>query len=245
MCRRAVGIPASQGRGGAPRDDHVVYRRPDLWMAGQCRRERRAGGGVSTLAVVADADAALLDALRTGDERAFATLVGRYQSRLLRVAESMLPSRAVAEEVVQDTWMGVVRGVDRFEGRSTVKTWLFHILINRARTAGAREVRMIPLGDDVLAGRFEASGAWSQPPEPWAEAVDSRLLAEDLARRVRDCLCCLPEAQRQVLVLCDIEGIDGAEVCDLLGVSPGNQRVLLHRARTRLRGLLANEIGGG
>ncbi len=194
---------------------------------------------------MADADATLLDALRAGDEVAFAALVGRYHTRLLRFAESLVPTRAVAEEVVQDTWLGVFRGVHRFEGRSTVKTWLFRILINRARTAGAREMRTVPLDDDVLEGRFADSGAWSQPPEPWADAVDARVMADKLAGRVRDCLPELPDAQRQVLVLRDIEGVDGADVCDLLGVSPGNQRVLLHRARSRLRALLATEMGGG
>jgi RNA polymerase sigma-70 factor (ECF subfamily) len=193
---------------------------------------------------VADADTALLDDLRAGDEAAFATLVRRYHPRLLRFAETLVPSRAVAEEVVQDTWLGVVRGVHRFEGRSSVKTWLFRILINRARSAGAREVRTVPVGDDVLEGRFAASGAWSEPPEPWADAVDARVVADVLAGRVRECLPRLPDGQRQVLVLRDIEGIDGDEVCDLLGVSPGNQRVLLHRARTRLRALLATEMGG-
>ncbi len=111
---------------------------------------------------MADADAALLDALRAGDEAAFATLVTRYHMRLLRFAESLVPSRAVAEEVVQDTWLGVVRGVHRFEGRSSVKTWLFRILINRARSAGVHEPRTVPLDDDALEGRFAASGAWSR-----------------------------------------------------------------------------------
>jgi RNA polymerase sigma-70 factor (ECF subfamily) len=193
---------------------------------------------------VADADATLLDDLRSGDEAAFATLVGRYHPRLLRFAESLLPSRAVAEEVVQDTWLGVVRGIHRFEARSTVKTWLFRILINRARSAGAHEVRTLPLDDDVLDGRFAASGAWSEPPELWSDAVDARVVADKLAGRVRECLPRLPDAQRQVLMLRDIEGLDGEEVCDVLGLSPGNQRVLLHRARTRLRAMLAVEMGG-
>jgi RNA polymerase sigma-70 factor (ECF subfamily) len=193
---------------------------------------------------VGDADAALLDDLRAGDEAAFAMLVGRYHPRLLRFAETLVPSRAVAEEVVQDTWLGVVRGIHGFEGRSSVKTWLFRILINRARSAGAHEVRTVPLDDDVLDGRFAASGAWRQPPEPWADAVDARVVADKLAGRVRECLPRLPDAQRQVLVLRDIEGVGGDDVCDLLGLSPGNQRVLLHRARTRLRALLATEMGG-
>lgn len=193
---------------------------------------------------MADPDAPLLDALRAGDEAAFASLVSRYHTRLLRFAESFVANRAVAEEVVQDTWLGVVRGIDRFEGRSSVKTWLFHILANRARSAGVVEARAALLGDDVLEGCFDASGAWERPPEPWAEAVDERLVAESLAERARECLPRLPPAQRQVLLLRDVEGVDAAEVCDLLGVSPGNQRVLLHRARTRLRSLLASEMGG-
>lgn len=196
--------------------------------------------------LVTDPDATLLDALRAGDEAAFATLVSRYHTRMVRFAESLVPSRAVAEEVVQDTWLGVVRGIDRFEGRSSVKTWLYRILINRARTAGGRERRSTPLGDDdVLAGRFEASGHWAEPPEPWTDAIDARLVADDLALRVKACLPQLPDAQRQVLTLRDIEGIDAADVCELLGVSAGNQRVLLHRARSRVRSILDDEMGGG
>jgi len=197
-----------------------------------------------TLGEVADPDAALLDALRAGDEHAFASLVTRYHMRLLRFAESLVPSRAVAEEVVQDTWLGVVRGIHRFEGRSSVKTWLFGILTNRARSAGAREARTVSLGEDTLEGRFDSSGAWDPPPEPWSDTVDARVVAEKLAGRVRECLPHLPAAQRQVLVLRDIEGIDAGEVCDLLGVSPGNQRVLLHRARARLRSLLDTQMEG-
>jgi RNA polymerase sigma-70 factor (ECF subfamily) len=193
---------------------------------------------------VPDPDAALLDALRAGDEDAFVALVSRYQMRLLRFAESLVASRAVAEEVVQDTWLGVVRGVDRFEGRSSVRTWLFRILTNRARSAGAREARTVSLGDDALEGRFDSAGAWQPPPEPWSDTVDARVVAERLAGRVRECLPALPDGQRQVLLLRDIEGIDAAEVCDVLGVTPGNQRVLLHRARARLRSLLETEMQG-
>ena len=190
-----------------------------------------------------DPDATLLDALRAGDDAAFASLVSKYHTRLLRFAESMVPSRAVAEEVVQETWLGVVRGIDRFEGRSSVKTWLFHILANRARTAGAREARSLPLGDP-LEGRFTAAGEWSRPPEPWSDAVDARVVADKLASRVKQGLPDLPLGQRQVLVLRDIEGLEAAEVCSMLGLSAGNQRVLLHRARAHVRGLLEAELGG-
>jgi RNA polymerase sigma-70 factor (ECF subfamily) len=193
---------------------------------------------------VADPDAALLEPLRAGDEAAFATLVSRYHVRLVRLAESMVSSRAVAEEVVQDTWLGVVRGVHRFEGRSTVKTWLFRILANRARSSGAREARTPALGDDVLAGRFDSSGAWDRPPEPWTDTVDRRLTAEQLAGRIRDCLPELPTGQRQVVLLRDIEEVDTDDVCEMLGISLGNQRVLLHRGRARLRSLLERELEG-
>lgn len=192
---------------------------------------------------MADPDAALLVALRAGDEVAFTALVTLYHARLLRFAESLVGSRAVAEEVVQDTWLGVVRGIDRFEGRSTVKTWLFHILANRARTTSAREARSVPLGDDdPLDGRFGRFGHWSDPPAAWTDAADARIDAGALASLVRDALPKLPPAQRQVLVLRDVEGLDAAEVCDLLHLSPENQRVLLHRGRARVRALLEPEV---
>jgi RNA polymerase sigma-70 factor (ECF subfamily) len=194
---------------------------------------------------VTDSDEALLEGLRAGDEAAFSALVSRYQPRLLRVAESLVSNRAVAEEVVQDTWIGVVRGVHRFEGRSSVKTWMFRILVNRARSAGGREVRSLPVDDDdVLEGRFAPSGAWSDPPEPWSDAVDDRIVAEKLAVRVKQCLPRLSAAQRQVVTLRDIEGVGADEVCDLLQISAGNQRVLLHRAHARLRDLLDAEMKG-
>jgi len=191
-----------------------------------------------------DPDAMLLDALRAGDEAAFRTLVSRYHTRLIRFAESMVPSRAVAEEVVQDTWIGVVKGVDRFEGRSTVKTWLFRILANRARTTSAREGRTVPVGDDrELESRFDAAGHWNEPPLPWSDGVDDRIVAGELAARVKGLLPSVPEAQRQVVVLRDLEGLDAAEVCALLDISDANQRVLLHRGRSRLRSLLESEMG--
>src|SRR5215213_4431354 len=189
--------------------------------------------GVPWLPVADDRE--LVERLQAGDETAFVELVRTYQTRLQRLAESVVSSRSVAEEVVQDTWLAVVRGVERFEGRSTLKTWLFHILLNRARSAAGREHRAPPLADDDLGERFDSNGAWANPPVPWADAVEDRLIAQRLASRVRDILPELPEAQRQVLLLRDFEGISASEVCDLLGVSDGNQRVLLHRARVHLR----------
>lgn len=187
----------------------------------------------------------LVARLRTGDEAAFAALVREYHPRLVRLAESVVGSRAVADEVAQDTWLAVVRGVDRFEGRSSFKTWLFHILLNRARTAAGKERRVDPLPADDVPGadRFDATGVWSSPPVRWSDEVDDRLTAEQLAGRLRPLITALPEAQRQVLILRDVEGLPAADVAALVGVTDGNQRVLLHRARARLREQLEAELG--
>lgn len=191
-----------------------------------------------------DDDADLLDRLRAGDESAFAALVQRHQPRMLRLATATVGSRAVAEEVVQDTWLAVVRGVVRFEGRSSLKTWLFSILLNRARSAGDREQRAGTLDPErSVEERFDKAGAWAEPPEPWADRADDRLVAERLARRLQELLPELPEAQRQVVLLRDVEGLASDEVAALVGVTDGHQRVLLHRGRTRLRQLLASEVG--
>jgi RNA polymerase sigma-70 factor (ECF subfamily) len=191
---------------------------------------------------VADDDA-LVSGLRAGDEAAFVTLVRQYQPAMLRLAEATVGSRAVAQEVTQDTWLAVMRGVDRFEGRSSLKTWLFRILLNRARSALDREQRA-GRPDDIDDERFDANGAWATPPEPWADRVDDQLIATQLAERVHSFLRELPDAQRQVVVLRDVEGLPPAEVAELLGVTDGNQRVLLHRGRARLRHLLASEVIG-
>jgi RNA polymerase sigma-70 factor, ECF subfamily len=188
-------------------------------------------------------DVELVDRLRAGDESAFVTLVGLYQPRMLRLAEATVGSRAVAEEVTQDTWLAVLRGVERFEGRSSLKTWLFHILLNRARSAASREQRAGRPDEGVVEDRFDKSGAWAMPPEPWADRVDDRLAAEHLAARIQQLLPELPDSQRQVLVLRDVEGLSPGEVASLVGVSDGNQRVLLHRGRARLRQLLAADMG--
>jgi RNA polymerase sigma-70 factor (ECF subfamily) len=191
-----------------------------------------------------DEDGVLVERLRGGDEDAFVELVGRYQPQLLRLAEATVGRSAVAQEVTQDTWLAVVRGVDRFEGRSSFKTWLYRILLNRARSAQYREHRAGNPAGTVDDERFDANGAWSDPPEPWADRVEDRLVATELAHRVHDLLLQIPEAQRQVVVLRDVEGLAPADVTALLGVTDGNQRVLLHRGRARLRHLLAQEVVG-
>ena len=190
-----------------------------------------------------DDDVELVERLRAGDESAFVALVSLYQPRMLRLAEATVGSRAVAEEVTQDTWLAVVRGVERFEGRSSLKTWLFRILLNRARSAAGREQRAGRPDEGVVEDRFDKSGAWATPPEPWADQIDDRLLAEHLATRVQQLLPDLPDTQRRVVVLRDLEGLPPGEVAGMIGVSDGNQRVLLHRGRARLRQLLAADMG--
>jgi RNA polymerase sigma-70 factor (ECF subfamily) len=195
---------------------------------------------------VAESDGDLVARLRAGDEGAFVLLVERYHTPLLRLATTMVPSRAVAEEVVQDTWLGVLRGLDGFEGRSSLKTWLYRILLNRARSAGAREQRAgTPLREEptVEPSRFGPGGAWSTPPTPWVDESDDRLDAQRLAAVVHAHLDELPDGQRQVVVLRDVDGLDGSDVCSLLGISDGNQRVLLHRGRARLRAIVERELG--
>ena len=195
-----------------------------------------------------DADASLLRRLRDGDERAFVALVERYHSSMLRVALAYVPSPAVAEEVVQDTWLAVLRGLTRFEERSSLRTWLFTILVNRARTTGAREARSVPLaeaGPAVDASRFGPSGAWAAPPEHWIEEAESRIDAAKMAELLRAGLDGLPARQREVVLLRDVEGLSGAEVCEALAISEANQRVLLHRGRSKLRQVLESELGGG
>lgn len=189
-----------------------------------------------------DDEADLVERLRAGDEAAFVALIERYQARMIRLAEMTVGSRSVAEEVTQDTWLAVVRGVERFEGRSSLKTWLFHILLNRARSTLGRELRAGQPAHSVDE-RFDRFGAWVSPPEPWADRVDDRIVAERLAERVQQLLPQLPASQRQVVVLRDLEGLSADDVVALVGVSDGNQRVLLHRGRAQLRQLLSAEMG--
>jgi RNA polymerase sigma-70 factor (ECF subfamily) len=190
-------------------------------------------------------DSDLLLRLRAGDERAFAVLVDRYHEPMLRLATSFVPSRAIAEEVVQDTWLAALRGLAAFEGRSSLKTWLFRILVNRARSTGSKEQRSVPVADPQPAvdpARFGGDGGWADPPEHWIEAAERRMEAGKLADRVRAWIDELPARQREVVLLRDVEGMSSDEVCTVLALTEGNQRVLLHRGRGRLRQLLEDEF---
>jgi RNA polymerase sigma-70 factor (ECF subfamily) len=191
-----------------------------------------------------EADVDLLSRLQNGDEDAFVMLIDRYQPAMLRLARSVVPSHAVAEEAVQDSWMGVVRGIHRFEGRSSLKTWLFRIVVNRARSAGSREQPTASLDalHTVDPARFDAGGAWTEPVEPWTDRSDDRLDAAAWAPILSAALDDLPPRQRQAVLLRDVEGLSSEEACAVLGISDGNQRILLHRGRARLRGILETRM---
>ena len=183
--------------------------------------------------------------LRDGDEDAFVMLVARYHQPMLRLARTMVSSKAVAEEIVQDTWMGVVRGIDQFEGRSSFKTWLYRILINRARSAGAKEhlTTSIESLHSVDPTRFDAQGHWADPLDRWRDDTESRLDAATLVPILESALEDLAPRQRQVVMLRDVEGLSNDEVCGALGITSGNQRILLHRGRARLREILDSKVG--
>jgi RNA polymerase sigma-70 factor, ECF subfamily len=190
-----------------------------------------------------ETDSELVDRLRRGDEHAFVSLVHRYQMPMLRLARSMVKNQAVAEEAVQDTWMGVVRGIDRFEGRSSLKTWLFRIFVNRVRSANATEESRTPLrAPSVDPAFFDALGQWAEPVAPWDEDVENRVVASSVVPALRRALDRLPSRQREVVLLRDVEGLSSEETCNVLGLKAGNQRILLHRGRAGLRTMLAAQM---
>jgi RNA polymerase sigma-70 factor (ECF subfamily) len=193
-----------------------------------------------------DPDSELVDRLRVGDEDAFVALAGKYRTVMLSVALGYAPSRAVAEEVVQDAWVGVLRGIGNFEHRSTFRTWLIRIVINRAVSAAARERRSVPVNDMepvINASRFNSAGTWEVPPEPWADQVEDRLTAAKMATRILAAIDELPSRQKEVVTLRDVQGMSSAEVCRALDISQANQRVLLHRGRSWLRQVIESEFG--
>jgi RNA polymerase sigma-70 factor (ECF subfamily) len=187
----------------------------------------------------------LLASLRARDEEAFVELVERHTPAMLRVARLYVRTEAVAEEVVQETWIAVLGGIDGFAGRSTLRTWIFAMLANVARHRGAREARSMPLaGADLAAeGAFfppghRWAGMWSTVVGDWSSVPHEQLLGAEARGRLREALEALPARYAVVFVLRDVEGWSGEEVCSLLGVSAANQRVLLHRARLRIRAAL-------
>jgi RNA polymerase sigma-70 factor, ECF subfamily len=198
-----------------------------------------------------ETDETVLARLLAGDEQAFSDLVATHQGSLLRLARTFVSDRGAAEEVVQETWLGVLKGLRTFEGRASLKTWIFRILVNRARTRGARDGRTLPFsaleeegdGGANLMDRFSAEGRWTHPPSLWPEENPEALL---LRTETQSCLlgavAGLPPAQRAVVTLRDVEGLEAADVCNILAISETNQRVLLHRARTKVRATLAHHL---
>jgi RNA polymerase sigma-70 factor, ECF subfamily len=211
--------------------------------------EAATDSGATPVAVLDDL--IVIEALRRGDEAAFARLVDQYHASLRRVARLHISDRAVADEVVQDTWLGVIQGIWAFEGRSSLKTWIFRILINRAKTRAVREGRTVPFarfdGDvdvaeaAVAPDRFRPAdhptepGHWTHPPQDLGASPEHRLLAREAREQLQHAIEALPEHQRLVLVLRDVEGRSTEEVCNVLGVQETNVRVLLHRARAKVR----------
>jgi RNA polymerase sigma-70 factor, ECF subfamily len=207
---------------------------------------------------VQGADAGLAAALCRGDKDAFAGLVDRHSSAMVRVAMAYVPSRAAAEEVVQETWIAVMRGIDRFEGRASLKTWIFRILTNVAMRAGARERRSIPFSSlaeaedtpepSVDPDRFLPAdhalfpGHWAIMPTRWPTPEEG-LLAGETREVIAKAIADLPVAQRTVIALRDVEGWSSEEVCEALEISAGNQRILLHRARSRVRTAIEDYYG--
>lgn len=194
----------------------------------------------------------LIRALRQGDEAAFETLIERYHNALVRLAQMYVPDRAAAEEVTQETWLGVLQGIDRFEGRSSLKTWIFRILTNTAKTRGQRESRSLPFSafEDSSAeaepavdpARFRPEGErWARhwrpeaEPHPWDERPEAYVEVQEVQTRLQAAIAALPPQQREVITLRDVEGWPADEVCNVLEISETNQRVLLHRARAKVR----------
>lgn len=193
----------------------------------------------------------LVERLLAGDEATFAQLVATYHGSLLRLALTFVSNHSAAEEVVQETWLGVVKGLRSFERRASLKTWIFRILVNRARTRGARDGRIVAFSAleesdadaSAIADRFTAEGRWMQPPSPWhVRNPEDLLLERETVECLQDAIANLPPSQRAVLTMRDIDGIETQEVCNILAISETNQRVLLHRARTRVRAALENHL---
>lgn len=215
-------------------------------------------------AEILENDALLLEQLRNGDEEAFVSLLQRYHTPMLRLAMISLPDRSLAEEVVQETWLGVLQGLKKFEGRSSLKTWIFRILFNTVKTRMQREGRSVPFsslstpagessetegdpewflppGSPMVPGR----GLWISLPQNWNDLPEERLLSQETRICIETAIHALPPPQRQVIILRDIVGWTAQEVCDFLSVTEGNQRVLLHRARSHVRRAVEDYLDGG
>ena len=198
--------------------------------------------------VASSADAATIEQLLAGDEVTFMMLVHRHQPAMLRLAEMYVSSRAVAEEVVQETWIGILKGLPTFEGRSSLRTWMYRIVTNVAKTRGVREGRSVPFSaladgtddDPVDASWFQGAndpfpGGWRTFPDDWRGIPEERLLGRETLDHITRALDSMPAAQAEVVRLRDVQGWSSDEVCNALDLTETNQRVLLHRGRSRIR----------
>jgi RNA polymerase sigma-70 factor (ECF subfamily) len=217
-----------------------------------------ASTAVSKKIALSQDDERLLAQLRQGNERAFDELVARHHGALIRTALGYVSDREMAEEVVQDTWMAVIEGLDRFEGRSSLRTWIFGILIHKAKDRGVREKRHTtfsayePFDDDqdeaVDPARFHRSGEWvghwALPPQPWDERTPEALLASEQAvNAMKRAIEALPATLKDVLILRDVEGVEVREICEILKITETNLYVRLHRARERVRQAVEAALG--
>ena len=192
-------------------------------------------------------ESTLIDALRRGDEAAFRGFVMKHHAGLVRVARGYVGSNAVAEEVAQDTWLAAITGLPSFEGRSSIKTWLYRIVINKAQTRGQREARFVPIDFTVGVDEYPSTQThhqtgnrqtrfhWRTPPNDWGGLPESIVESAETRQLIEQAMTELPSAQRMVMTMRDLDGLTSSEVCELLGISEANQRVLLHRARGRVR----------
>ena len=215
------------------------------------------GTGVEEHSVPPPQETDLLMRLRAGDERAFEVLVERHHAVMLAVARTYVRTRAAAEEVVQDAWLGVLKGLDRFEGRSSLRTWIVSIVVNIARTRAVRDARTVPFSSlesasgpaavspDRFRGPADAfPGHWNRYPRDWRSLPEEVLLGQETIGAAMRAINELPAAQKAVITMRDVHGWSGEEVCAALNISPGNQRVLLHRARSQVRAALERHFDG-
>jgi RNA polymerase sigma-70 factor (ECF subfamily) len=211
----------------------------------------------SRAATAAD-EAELVRRLRSGDERAFETLIDRHHTTILAVVRNHVKSAELAEDVAQEAWIGVLNGIHRFEGRSALRTWILRIAVNTAITRATREARSVPFSslereDDDWAAvepeRFRGAadafpGHWHSYPSDWGEHPEAALVGRETIALVKGAIGELPAGQRVVITLRDVHGCSAEEVCEALGITDGNQRVLLHRARSRVRAALERHLDG-
>jgi RNA polymerase sigma-70 factor, ECF subfamily len=241
--------------GGEAREpDHSCRHRRRGWSDGVISSAQGGGPTGAARAVASGEDLERVAALRRGDETAFVELVRGLHGSMMRLAMAYVSSQAIAEEVVQEAWLGVLRQIHNFEGRSSLKTWILRIAANLAKTRGAQERRSVPFSAMAEPGAeageppatparfFEPghrwAGHWAAPPSSWKDVPEERLLAMETTSRIRRAIDELPPSQRAVITLRDVEGWSASEVCDLLELSEANQRVLLHRGRCKVRAAL-------